>query len=95
MESVDDLIEEAKLRTVGWALCVFAISYFLTRESPLAPSFEARLLPCFLEVFFFVSQHRPDEGLDWLGAVALSFRASLRNATAITNGLGIAARDFG
>jgi sorting nexin-13 len=30
---VDDLIEEAKLRTVGWALCVFAISYFLTHTS--------------------------------------------------------------
>ncbi|PWZ28169.1 Sorting nexin-13 [Zea mays] len=30
MESVDDLIEEAKLRTVWWALCIFAVSYFLT-----------------------------------------------------------------
>ena len=54
MESVDDLIEEAKLRTVGWALCVFAISYFLTRERPPdPPSFGTRLLPCFLEVSFF------------------------------------------
>ncbi|KAF8664772.1 hypothetical protein HU200_054494 [Digitaria exilis] len=33
MESVDDLIEEAKLRTVWWALCVFAICYFLTHTS--------------------------------------------------------------
>ncbi|CAO2143352.1 unnamed protein product [Urochloa humidicola] len=33
MESVDDLIEEAKLRTVWWALCIFAISYFLTHTS--------------------------------------------------------------
>ncbi|WVZ54324.1 hypothetical protein U9M48_005139 [Paspalum notatum var. saurae] len=33
MESVDDLIEEAKLRTVWWALCVFAITYFLTHTS--------------------------------------------------------------
>ncbi|KAL5664641.1 hypothetical protein ACJX0J_024749 [Zea mays] len=32
MESVDDLIEEAKLCTVWWALCIFAVSYFLTRE---------------------------------------------------------------
>jgi hypothetical protein len=39
MESVDDLIEEAKLRTVWWALCIFAISYILTREhaAPLSP----------------------------------------------------------
>ncbi|TVU26776.1 hypothetical protein EJB05_29337 [Eragrostis curvula] len=33
MESVDDLIEEVKKRTVWWALCVFAISYFLTHSS--------------------------------------------------------------
>ncbi|KAL6870924.1 hypothetical protein ACP4OV_014772 [Aristida adscensionis] len=33
MESVDDLIEEAKVRTVWWALGIFAISYFLTHTS--------------------------------------------------------------
>ncbi|CAM0874562.1 unnamed protein product [Alopecurus aequalis] len=33
MGSVDDLIEEAKVRTVCWALCIFAISYFLTHTS--------------------------------------------------------------
>ncbi|KAK3118459.1 hypothetical protein QOZ80_9BG0699390 [Eleusine coracana subsp. coracana] len=33
MESVDDLVEEAKTRTVWWALCIFAISYFLTHTS--------------------------------------------------------------
>ncbi|XP_062182219.1 uncharacterized protein LOC133886568 [Phragmites australis] len=33
MGSVDDLIEEAKVRTVWWALCIFAISYFLTHTS--------------------------------------------------------------
>jgi sorting nexin-13 len=32
MGSVDDLIEEAKVRTVCWALCIFAISYFMTRK---------------------------------------------------------------
>ena len=32
METVHDLIEEAKLRTVWWALCIFAVSYFLTRK---------------------------------------------------------------
>ncbi|CAL5378687.1 unnamed protein product [Camellia sinensis] len=30
-EALQDLIEEAKLRTVYWALCIFAVSYFLTR----------------------------------------------------------------
>ncbi|CAL5329176.1 unnamed protein product [Camellia sinensis] len=29
-EALQDLIEEAKLRTVYWALCIFAVSYFLT-----------------------------------------------------------------
>ncbi|KAK1395075.1 Phox-associated domain Phox-like Sorting nexin C-terminal [Heracleum sosnowskyi] len=33
MESLQDLIEEAKLRTVWWALCIFAVSYFLTHTS--------------------------------------------------------------
>ncbi|URE10879.1 Sorting nexin C terminal [Musa troglodytarum] len=30
METLQDLIEEAKVRTVCWAICVFAISYFLS-----------------------------------------------------------------
>ncbi|KAL5562527.1 hypothetical protein UlMin_032274 [Ulmus minor] len=33
METVQDLIEEAKLRTVWWALCIFAVSYFLSNTS--------------------------------------------------------------
>ncbi|XP_073123578.1 uncharacterized protein [Henckelia pumila] len=33
MESVQDLIEEAKLRTVWWILCIFGVSYFLTHTS--------------------------------------------------------------
>ncbi|KAE8008424.1 hypothetical protein FH972_004938 [Carpinus fangiana] len=33
METIQDLIEEAKLRTVWWALCIFAVSYFLTHTS--------------------------------------------------------------
>lgn len=33
METLQDLIEEAKLRTVWWALCIFAFSYFLTHTS--------------------------------------------------------------
>lgn len=33
MESVNDLIQEAKLRTLWWALSIFAVSYFLTHTS--------------------------------------------------------------
>lgn len=33
MDTIYDLIEEAKLRFLWWALCIFAISYFLTRKS--------------------------------------------------------------
>ena len=35
MESLHDLIEEAKLRTVWWILCIFAVTYFLTRKLQL------------------------------------------------------------
>lgn len=33
MESVNDLIQEFKLRTLWWALSIFAVSYFLTNTS--------------------------------------------------------------
>ncbi|GFY95058.1 phox domain-containing protein [Actinidia rufa] len=34
MATVQDLIEEAKLRTVYWVLCIFAaVSYFLSRSA--------------------------------------------------------------
>ncbi|KAJ1398393.1 Sorting nexin, C-terminal [Sesbania bispinosa] len=33
MESVHDLIQEAKLRTLWWTLCIFAVTYFLTHTS--------------------------------------------------------------
>ncbi|XP_042456766.1 uncharacterized protein LOC122041219 isoform X1 [Zingiber officinale] len=33
METLQDLIEEAKVRTVCWGICIFAISYFLTHTS--------------------------------------------------------------
>ena len=33
MDAIYDLIEEAKLRFLWWALCIFAISYFLTSKS--------------------------------------------------------------
>ncbi|KAF3330544.1 Sorting nexin-16 [Carex littledalei] len=33
METLQDLIEEAKVRTVWWAICTFAICYFLSHTS--------------------------------------------------------------
>uniref|UniRef100_A0A1D1XTZ4 Sorting nexin-16 n=2 Tax=Anthurium amnicola TaxID=1678845 RepID=A0A1D1XTZ4_9ARAE len=33
METLQDLIEEAKVRTVGWAICIFGIAYFLSHTS--------------------------------------------------------------
>ncbi|KAG6777785.1 hypothetical protein POTOM_017618 [Populus tomentosa] len=33
METVHDLIEEAKLRTVWWCLCIFSVTYFLSHTS--------------------------------------------------------------
>ncbi|KAK4747794.1 hypothetical protein SAY87_014380 [Trapa incisa] len=33
METIQDLVEEAKVRTVWWALCIFAVSYFLSHTS--------------------------------------------------------------
>ncbi|XP_060961155.1 uncharacterized protein LOC133031664 isoform X1 [Cannabis sativa] len=33
METIQDLIDEAKLRTIWWGLCIFAVSYFLSHTS--------------------------------------------------------------
>lgn len=33
MQTLQDLIEEAKIRTVWWALCIFCINYFLSHTS--------------------------------------------------------------
>ncbi|KAL4036472.1 hypothetical protein IC575_000019 [Cucumis melo] len=59
MATLQDLIEEAKLRTVWWALCIFAISYFLTHTSksmwmnvPLAILLVSALRILFNEVEF-------------------------------------------
>ncbi|GMY05922.1 sorting nexin-16 [Fagus crenata] len=59
METVHDLIEEAKLRTVWWALCIFAVSYFLTHTSksmwmniPISILFVSALRILFNEVEF-------------------------------------------
>lgn len=50
METLQDLIEEAKLRTVWWALCIFAISYFLSRKS----SHSIRFLWMIDDAFVFI-----------------------------------------
>ncbi|KAG6651830.1 uncharacterized protein LOC122313242 isoform X1 [Carya illinoinensis] len=59
MESIKDLIEEAKIRTVWWALCIFAVSYFLSHTSksmwmnvPIAILFVSALRILFNEVDF-------------------------------------------
>ncbi|XAR72864.1 hypothetical protein NMG60_11019645 [Bertholletia excelsa] len=59
IETLQDLIEEAKLRTVYWALCVFAMTYFLTNTSksmwmniPISILFVSALRVLFNEVEF-------------------------------------------
>ncbi|XP_057497170.1 uncharacterized protein LOC130781836 isoform X1 [Actinidia eriantha] len=59
METVHDLIEEAKLRTVYWVLCIFAVSYFLSHTSksmwmniPISVLFVSALRVLFNEVEF-------------------------------------------
>lgn len=54
METLQDLIEEVKVRAVWWALCIFAVCYFLTHTStsmwmnlPIAV-----LLVCGLRILF-------------------------------------------
>jgi hypothetical protein len=37
MESVNDLIHEVNLRTLWWAISIFAVSYFLTSKFFLLP----------------------------------------------------------
>jgi len=37
METIQDLIEEAKVRAVWWCLCIFSVTYFLTRMSNSEP----------------------------------------------------------
>ncbi|KAJ8644606.1 hypothetical protein MRB53_006354 [Persea americana] len=32
METLQDLIEEAKVRTLWWAICIFSIAYFLSHK---------------------------------------------------------------
>ncbi|KAL8027717.1 hypothetical protein ABFX02_14G113700 [Erythranthe guttata] len=54
MGDIQDLIEEAKLRTVWWILCIFAVTYFLTHtsKSMLMNIPIAVLLVCGLRILF-------------------------------------------
>ncbi|KAL2468389.1 Phox-associated domain [Forsythia ovata] len=81
MESLQDLIEEAKLRTVWWALCIFAVSYFLTHTSksmlmnaPIAVLLVSGLRMLFNEVEFRwkVPNARPQSYLSHLEKKQLS-----------------------
>ncbi|RDX92044.1 Sorting nexin-13 [Mucuna pruriens] len=66
MDSVNDLIQEAKLRTLWWALCIFAVSYFLTHTSksmwmnvPMSILFVSGLRILFNKVEFRWKVERP------------------------------------
>ncbi|KAK7319819.1 hypothetical protein RJT34_04547 [Clitoria ternatea] len=66
MESVNDLIHEAKLRTLWWALCIFAVSYFLSHTSksmwmnvPMSILFVSGLRIFFNNVELRWKVHRP------------------------------------
>ncbi|KAK7400843.1 hypothetical protein VNO78_12151 [Psophocarpus tetragonolobus] len=83
MESVNDLIQEAKLRTLWWALCIFAVSYFLTHTSksmwmnlPMSILFVVGLRILFSRVEFSwkVQQPRPQTYLSHLEKKQLSLK---------------------
>ncbi|WVZ23206.1 hypothetical protein V8G54_001750, partial [Vigna mungo] len=85
MESVNDLIQEAKLRTLWWALCIFAVSYFLTHTSksmwmnlPMSIIFVAGLRILFKRVEFRwkVQQPKPLTYLSHLEKKQLSLKDS-------------------
>ncbi|KAL0348378.1 UNVERIFIED_CONTAM: hypothetical protein Sangu_1065600 [Sesamum angustifolium] len=45
MDNLQDLIQEVKLRTVWWILCIFSVSYFLTRGVPVeGPEYQTSYL---------------------------------------------------
>ncbi|XP_023874567.1 uncharacterized protein LOC111987089 isoform X1 [Quercus suber] len=85
MRTVQDLIEEAKLRTVWWALCIFAVSYFMTHTSksmwmniPISILFVSALRILFNEVEFRwkVQSVRPPTYLSHLEKKQLSVNDS-------------------
>lgn len=85
MESVQDLIEEAKLRAVWWILCIFGVTYFLTHTSksmlmniPIAVLFVSglRLLLNEVEFRWKVQNTRPLSYLSHLEKKQLSVNDS-------------------
>ncbi|XP_019170179.1 PREDICTED: uncharacterized protein LOC109165730 isoform X2 [Ipomoea nil] len=85
MTTLQDLIEEAKLRTVWWALCIFAVCYFLTHTSksmwmnlPIAILLVAGLRILLNEVNFSWKTRnvRPQTYLSHLGKKQLSINDS-------------------
>ncbi|WCJ33796.1 Phox-associated domain Phox-like Sorting nexin C-terminal [Euphorbia peplus] len=65
MEEIQDLIEEAKVRILYWALCIFAVTYFLSHTSssmwinlPISILFLAALRILSNEVEFSWKKHR-------------------------------------
>nr|GMD02630.1 uncharacterized protein LOC109165730 isoform X2 [Ipomoea batatas] len=85
MTTLQDLIEEAKLRTVWWALCIFTVCYFLTHTSksmwmnlPIAILLVAGLRILLNEVDFSWKTRnvRPQTYLSHLGKKQLSVNDS-------------------
>ncbi|KAJ4965783.1 hypothetical protein NE237_017632 [Protea cynaroides] len=81
METLQDLIEEAKVRTLWWALVIFAVSYFLSHTSksmlmnlPIAILLVSalRLLACELEIRWRVQTVRRQTYLSHLTKKQLS-----------------------
>ncbi|PIN08287.1 Intermediate filament-like protein [Handroanthus impetiginosus] len=84
-EDLQDLIQEAKLRTVWWILCIFAVTYFLTHTSksmlmnfPIAILLISGLRILFNEVEFHwkVRNTRPTSYLSYLERKQLSVNDS-------------------
>ncbi|KAJ8644598.1 hypothetical protein MRB53_006346 [Persea americana] len=51
METLQDLIEEAKVRTLWWAICIFGIAYFLSHKK-MSISYALCVTPSTHEVEF-------------------------------------------
>lgn len=85
MESIQDLIEEFKLRTVWWGLCIFCVSYFLAHTSksmwmnvPIAILLVAgsRVLLNDVEFRWKIRKNRPETYLSHLEKKQLSVNDS-------------------
>ncbi|KAL0412523.1 UNVERIFIED_CONTAM: hypothetical protein Sradi_1454000 [Sesamum radiatum] len=90
MDNLQDLIQEVKLRTVWWILCIFSVSYFLTHTSksmlmniPIAVLLVSGLRILFNEVEFRwkVRSVRPTSYLSHLEKKQLSVNDSRLTST--------------